>query len=714
MEDSLTATADDTPRRGWAMLWAYLSIIFAAAAVLLVVSLRAAVGSHVRGSSGAFVLLALLVLLAELRPVVATGSYDPEGVSLGTAFVFAMMLLWGPVPAVLVQFLGTALREALMRKAWWRILFNASQYAICMAAAGGVLTIFGLSATLDHPRQVSGGTLTGFFVAAIVYHLGNLTLVGFILAIRRGTSFWAEFTDEIWYYTSTTMAVIALSPVLAVVAIRSWQMIPLLLLPLFLVYKTASISMEREQQSQHDGLTGLANRKLLLERAGELLEDLPLTGERLALVLLDLDRFKEINDTLGHPVGDQVLQIVAARIEEAVRPGDLVARLGGDEFAVLIGGIQDDQAAHEVAERVRTSLHEPISLDGTLVDLDASLGIAMYPDHGTDFDQLHRRADVAMYVAKASGGGVAFYNAEKDTHTVARLGLLGELRHAVESGDLQVHYQPKVNLLTTTVVGFEALVRWQHPALGLVMPDDFIPLAEQSGLMPRLTDAVLERVLLQLGAWHADPRGEYLGLTVAVNVSVRDLLDPGFAERVTAALHLNQLPPGSLMLEITEHRLLEDFDRGARVLTQLRDAGVKISLDDFGTGYSSLTLLKRLPVNEVKIDQSFVSRIGDSEADATIVGSIVELAHALNLTVVAEGVETLDVLHRLQNLGCDEAQGWLVGRPMTAETTNTWLSALSRQPSPPGTANALTSTDRLPTGSADNRSRIRNFLLEMG
>jgi diguanylate cyclase (GGDEF)-like protein len=428
-----------------------------------------------------------------------------------------------------------------------------------------------------------------------------------------------------------------------------------------------------------------------------MLEELHVTGGRLALVLLDLDRFKEINDTLGHPVGDRVLQIVAARIEDAVRPGDLVARLGGDEFAVLIGGAQDDGSVSEIAERVRTSLHEPISLEGTLIDLDASLGVALYPDHGTDFDQLHRRADVAMYVAKASGGGVSFYDAEKDTHTVARLGLLGELRHAVDSGDLEVHYQPKINLVTADVVGFEALVRWQHPQLGLVMPDDFIPLAEQSGLMPRLTSAVLEEVLSQLASWSRDdtngplnPDGsaasdaevDYLGLTVAVNVSVRDLLDPGFAERVTECLDRHGMPPASLMLEITERRLLEDFDRGARVLTQLRNAGVNISLDDFGTGYSSLTLLKRLPVTEVKIDQSFVSRIGDSEADATIVGSIVELAHALNLTVVAEGVETLDVLRRLENLGCDEAQGWLVGYPMTAEQTSTWLIQQARRAMP--------------------------------
>ena len=298
--------------------------------------------------------------------------------------------------------------------------------------------LFGISPSLAHPHEVTGGTLLGLVVAAVVYHLMNLVLVGIIISIRRGTTLWAEIIDEFWYYTSTTMAVIALSPVIAVVAVHAWQLIPLLILPLFLVYKTASISLEREQQSLHDALTGLANRKLLMARTGELLDELQVSDGRVALVLLDLDRFKDINDTLGHPVGDRVLQVVAARVQDAVRPGDLVARLGGDEFAILLHDLSDEATVIEVAERIRATLHEPISFDGTMVDLDASLGIALFPDHGDDFDQLHRRADVAMYVAKSSGGGVAVYDVEKDTNSLARLGLLGELRHAVEAGQLEL------------------------------------------------------------------------------------------------------------------------------------------------------------------------------------------------------------------------------------------------------------------------------------
>jgi diguanylate cyclase (GGDEF)-like protein len=663
------ASPNESPSRGWGLWYGYLSMIWLAGGVLIAASMHAVVGAHLQGSAGAFALLALLVILGELRPVVASGSFDPEGVSLGSAFVFAVMMLWGPAPAILLLFAATAMREALMRKACWRVLFNASQYALSLAAAASVLRLLGLHSSLGHPQPVSAGSLPAFFLAASVYHLTNLALVAFILAIRKGTTVWSEFIDEFWYYTFTTMAVIALSPVLAVVALHSWEMIPLLLLPLFLVYKTASISMQREEQALHDALTGLANRQLLLARTSEMLEELKQAGGRLALVLLDLDRFKEINDTLGHPVGDRVLQVVGARIQETVRPGDLVARLGGDEFAVLLRGIEDDAIVHDVAARVRAALHVPISLEGTLIDLDASIGIAIYPDHGEDFDQLHRRADVAMYVAKSAGGGVAVYDAEKDTNSVARLGLLGELRHAVETGTLELYYQPKVSLLTGEVLGVEALVRWQHPSLGLVMPDDFIPLAEQSGLMPRLTDAILDQALGQQAAWAAQD----LHLVTAVNVSVRDLLDAGFGERVTDCLARHGMAPQGLILEITERRLLADFDRGAKVLAQLRARGVHISLDDFGTGYSSLTLLKQLPVSELKIDQSFVSRIAVSEADATIVGSIVELAHALNLTVVAEGVETPDVLDRLAVLGCDQAQGYLVGRPMDAATATAWL-----------------------------------------
>ena len=667
----MTSPAEEPPSRGWALWWGYLTLIFVASASLIALCFRAIAHQHPQGSASAFALLAVLLVAAELRPVVATGSYDPDGVTVSTAFVFAIVLIWGPAPAIVVQFFAISLREVLMRKQWWRIIFNAGQYAICTGAAALVLRIFGDRPSLSHPHLVTGGTLIGLAVAAVTYHMLNLFLVGVILAIRRGTTVWAEIIDDFWYYTSTTMAVIALSPVLAVIAVHSWQMIPLLLLPLFLVYKTASISLEREQQALHDALTGLANRTLLLARTSEVLDELLLADGRVALVLLDLDRFKDVNDTLGHPVGDRVLQVVATRIQEAVRPGDLVARLGGDEFAVLLRGLGDDVSVTEVAERIRASLHEPISFDGTMVDLDASLGIAFYPDHGEDFDQLHRRADVAMYVAKASGGGVAIYDVDKDTNSLAKLGLLGELRHAIDAGQLELCYQPKIELSTGRVVGVEALVRWMHPTLGMVMPDDFIPLAEQSGLMPHLTNLLLDQALAQRAGLDAGAPG----LVVAVNISVRDLLDPGFAERVAAALARHRIAPDALMLEITERRLLADYDRGAKVLAELAASGVHISLDDFGTGYSSLTLLKRLPVCELKIDQSFVSRIGDSEADATIVGSIVELAHALNLTVVAEGVETTDVLERLRVLGCDQAQGWLVGMPMDAETAGAWIAS---------------------------------------
>jgi diguanylate cyclase (GGDEF)-like protein len=665
----VASSVEDPPSRGWFLWWGYLSVIFVASAALIGASGRVVAHDQLHGPATAFVLLAVLLVLAEVRPVIASGSYDPNGVSVSTAFVFAIMLSWGPAPAILLQFVAIMMREFLMRKQWWRVIFNAGQYSICLAAAAVIFHAFGVRHSLSHPHLFTAGSLSAFCVAAVVYHLMNLTLVGILLAIRRGTSLWAEVIDEFWYYTSTTMAVIALSPVLAVVAMYSWQMIPLLLLPLFLVYKTASISLEREQQALHDALTGLANRKLLLARTSQVLDGLQLADGRVALILLDLDRFKDINDTLGHPAGDGVLQVVAARIKEAVRPGDLVARLGGDEFAVLLLDLEDEATVTDVAKRIRAALHEPISLDGTLIDLDASLGIALFPDHGDDFDQLHRHADVAMYVAKLSGGGVAKYDPEKDTNSLARLGLLGELRHAVESGGLELYYQPKVSVATGDVVGVEALVRWQHPTLGLVMPDDFIPLAEQSGLMPRLTDSLLDQALAQRAAWDADG----LALVVAVNVSVRDLLDHGFADRVAAALARHDIAPDALMLEITERRLLADFDRGGRVLAELVASGVHISLDDFGTGYSSLTLLKQLPVCELKIDQSFVSRIGDSEADATIVGSIVELAHALDLTVVAEGVETIDVLARLEALGCDQAQGWLVGLPMDAASATAWI-----------------------------------------
>ena len=661
------ASAEEPPSRGWVLWVAYLSLIFGASGTLIGTSVVALLKGHVSVSVGAFVLLALFLVLGELRPVVASGSYDPDGVSVSTAFVFAIMLIWGPAPAIMLQFVAVSTRELLMRKQWWRVFFNAGQYAICLSAAASVLFMFGLRPSLQHPHLFTAGSLVTFAAAAVVYHLANLLLVGIILSIRKGSSVWAEITDEFWYYTSTTMAVIALSPVLAVVAMHSWQMIPLLLLPVFLVYKTASISLEREQQSLHDALTGLANRKLLLASTSDVLDDLQQNDGRVALILLDLDRFKDINDALGHDRGDTLLQEVTARLRGVLRATDTIARLGGDEFAVLTTDAKHPDDVVATARKILAGLEGPFAIADQMVETGASIGIALYPVHGDDPTTLLRRADVAMYVAKRSGGGHAVYAPEQEAQTMRRSSLAGELRRSIPQGELVLQYQPQVTMATGDIHSVEALVRWNHPREGMMPPDRFIPMAEEMGIIHPLTAWVLDNALAQLSKWLAAG----LNISVSVNVSPRCIEDHSLEEMISRSLESSKIEPHRLTLELTEGVAMAAA--AAKALVRLSEMGVRLSLDDFGTGYSSLLYLMRLPVNEIKIDRSFVSGLATDPDSGAIVRSAVGLGHNLGLRVVAEGLQDRAAEAILLEAGCDGAQGFLIGRPMDESETTSFL-----------------------------------------
>jgi diguanylate cyclase (GGDEF)-like protein len=638
--------------------------------VLAVTHLRAE-DLHAMGPG--FWLVAVLLVAAEVRPVVASGSYDPEGVTLSSAFIFAILFHWGPAVALVMQAVTTAAGELAKHKAWWRVSFNVGQYVICLGVGAGVLWVFGDLGTPTDPMVFAAHDLSTMFLAWVAYFVTNLVLVGRILSLHRGTSFREEMLADFWYYAVTAFAVLVLSPVFVVVISTVWQMVPLLLLPLFLVYKTASISREKEHQSLHDGLTGLPNRKLLVEAVEEALQDSVESGRPLALCLLDLDRFKEVNDTLGHQSGDRLLEIAAARLTGTLRPGDVVARLGGDEFAVLLTEVESADAALEVACRMRAAVCEPYHLDGMLLEVAGSVVVAMHPAHGSEVEELLRSADVAMYQAKETRGGVELYSPERDVNTVHRLALLSELRRGIESGALVLHYQPKVALPSRSVVGVEALVRWERLDGRLAYPDEFLELAEQAGMMRQLTASVLDQALAQAARWW----GAGWQLPVAVNVSVRDLTDAGFVDHLAEGLRRHRLPAEAVVLEITEHVLMADPTRSAAALDALAARGVRLSLDDFGTGYSSLVHLRRLPVSEIKVDRSFVSRMVDEPDDASIVRSIVDLGHALGLHVVAEGVEDEPTWTELCALGVDSAQGWLVSRGVPAAELTTWLEGHS-------------------------------------
>lgn len=422
-----------------------------------------------------------------------------------------------------------------------------------------------------------------------------------------------------------------------------------------------------EHRATHDALTGLPNRSCLTRRARKALASASSDRTPVALLLLDLARFREINDTLGHRTGDQVLEKIALRLRSPLRPGDTLARLDGDEFAVLLPDT-GFEGAREMAWSLIDRLKQPFQVEGLSLLVDAAVGIVIFPDHGTTAETLIQRGDVAMHAAKRERAKLAFYDPRHDFHTRRRLALTAELRGAIEDGKLSIRYQPKVSAETGQTIGVEVLARWSHPEHGEVPPDEFIPIAEQSGLIRPLTLWVLETAVSQCADWRR--RGVDIGLSV--NLSARNLLETRLPETLSNLLHATGMPPERLCLEITESVIMEDPRKALEVLTEIAGLGVEISIDDFGTGYSSLGYLKKLPATEIKIDKSFVLEMDRNPDDETIVRSTIDLAHNLGLKVVAEGVERPEVWNRLKDLGCDYGQGYLLGVPMSWDEFGRW------------------------------------------
>ncbi|WP_243274619.1 putative bifunctional diguanylate cyclase/phosphodiesterase [Streptomyces albus subsp. chlorinus] len=594
------------------------------------------------------------------------------GTGSGPALTLAILLLHGWVPALLVSLAVVVLVGAARRHRWRQAFVHGAIDILAIGAASLGLALCGVRPSVEDPWPPDAWDLAAVGripLAAALYLLGTRALQWFCFAPRT-RRLPSALRTALVRQGLVALALLGIAPLIVVVAVHKPLLLPLFAVPLIALDSTLRIARARAEEQLRDPLTGLPNRLWLLERAWAALDEAERTSSRSALVLIDLDRFRSVNDTLGHLAGDRLLLQIAERLRAALPRGAEAARLGGDEFAVLLPVADSSTSAQRIARGLVSALSSPLDLDGLTLVLEASAGVAVFPEHATEAEGLLRRADVAMYEAKRDRTAVEVYEATRDGNTPDRLGLLADLRRALDAGEVELHYQPKVGF-DGTVSGLEALVRWAHPERGRVPPDEFIAIAETSGLMPRLTEYVLETALAQVALWRA------AGLTVpvAVNVSPRDVHSPGFAGAVAARLARHGVPPGALQLEITEHVLLEDPQQAADTLAGLTGHGVKMSLDDFGTGYSSLVHLRRLPVSELKIDRSFVARLAVDTEDAEIVRCTVDLAHSLGLLVVAEGVEDDETWERLRDLGCDAVQGWLVAAAMPPGETTAWLRA---------------------------------------
>ncbi|HEX6469051.1 MAG TPA: EAL domain-containing protein [Streptosporangiaceae bacterium] len=704
-------TRNTVPRRG-SPLWIYFVSVIGVGVLAFALALSRQSSNDLNAvfKSPVFWLLAGFIVLGELRPIMTPGSHETNAATVSTLFTFATLLYAGLPLAAILQAIAEVAAGMLHRRAAHRTAFNVAQLAISLTAATLVLMAFGISGRPTDPWVPTGHDLVPFALAAATYFVVNNVLVNEAVALHERIPLAKALRLDLGRQVLTNLALLGLAPIVVVAMAYSAALVPLIVLPFIAVYVNASASMRREHQALHDSLTGLPNRKLLTTRTEDALDearrraprgadgrvegcadggsggragaradggDARAAGRRVGLFLLDLDRFKEVNDTLGHATGDRLLRIVAYRLVHSVRPGDLVARLGGDEFAVLLPNVRDAQGAKEVAARLRAALNEPVRLEGTSFDLEASVGIALCPDHALDFESLLQRADVAMYVAKESRSGVEVYTADKDRNSPERLTMLGDLRRAVDREELQLHFQPKIALLDGRLVGMEGLLRWRHPLHGLLAPDDFLRMAEQTYLMRSITHFVVDAALAQAAQWWRAG----LAVQVAVNVSGRDLFDTTLTETIATGLVKHDVPARLLQLEITERLLTAEPAYASDTIDAIAKLGVPLSLDDFGTGYSSLVRLKRLPVEEIKIDASFIGRIGESADDAVIVRSIVDLVRTLGLRSVAEGVEDAQTAQVLRDMGCESAQGWYFGRPMDADAATAWLrSQLEPEP----------------------------------
>ena len=626
-----------------------------------------------RWSLSPLLVIAALTVVSDLTSV-DTGSAKLKISGSFLGLMLASVLLGG-APAAVIGVLSILVGWLRWREAGHYLLNNLATYA-WFPLIGGLF--FHATTRLAH---VGSGDLNYYllvFVAFLVALILNFGLVAGYQCWLDGSSLAQKAAEALvpvlpsqLFSALLTMAAVYLAVRLGATGLGLFGLVLIVfqyLVGELLISKQRSDKLHRLATT--DELTGLANRERFRARVEDEIRQRSAAGEPFGVMLMDLDRFKEINDTLGHDYGDMLLRELGPRLAAAVGPAGMVARLGGDEFAVLPATHTDDpRALEEIAARLLACIQLPFVVEEFSLEVGASVGVARFPHDGEDAHTLLRRADIAMYGAKERQSGVGLFTAEQDRHSLRRLSALSEFRRAIDGGELVVHYQPIIDLPELRVHGAEALVRWQHPEQGLIPPAEFIQIVEQTGLIGPLTRYVLDSAIGQCAHWRLT--GD--DLSVSVNLSVRNLLDRNLVRDIERLLSAHVLPPQALKLEITESMIMSDPDRSLATIAQLSELGVRFSVDDFGTGYSSLAYLSRLPIDELKIDRSFVSLMLTDASDLIIVRSTINLAHDLGLTIVAEGVEDESTLQWLAKLGCDHAQGYHISRPIPPVQFADWI-----------------------------------------
>jgi diguanylate cyclase (GGDEF)-like protein len=646
----------------------YLRLVTAAGAAA-VVALAVAGASDIGPLDAEFWVLAALVLLGELFPIQVHGQVGEE--TFSTPFAFALLLLYGVPEVVLVQVAASLLADLIRRRPADRIVFNLAQLALSWVAAGLILEALG-GTGIGHPSDLQASDLPAIAICALVFFVANSTLVRTAEALLQQSPIGPHLLGDLLFRSWSAATLFALGPPVAVIAENWLYLVPVLALPMAAVHRASKQASETEHLALHDPMTALPNRTLLLQRTENALQQGAAGGQDTALLILGLDRFQDVNDTLGRARGDGVLLEIAGRLNRAVRSTDTVARVEGDRFGILLPDLPaGSESAAAAAEKILEALSRQIDVESATLSVDATVGIACGPAHGNTAEQLLQRAEAAMYRAKRSQSRLSYFSPELEEEAPRRLVLVTALKRAIDIRAITLHYQPKIELARGRVVGVEALARWTDPVLGQVGPSTFVPLAERTGLAEPLTSLALEIAAADCRRW----QDQGCFVPVAVNVSARVLVDPQLPELVEEQRRAFGLPDDAIEIEITESTLMGDHAQAREAIARLREIGVRTSIDDFGTGYSSLSYLRELPVHALKIDRSFITDLLDEPDSEAIVRSIIDLARNLGLETVAEGVEDERVGDRLMSLGCDYVQGFAIARPMPARDMLRWLLA---------------------------------------